>query len=156
MKSGPRILKHFGVGRAWFSLFYLSIFIYFYLFPLVFIDFLNFLDFHVFFISLLFFRVCRKMIAPPLPKQVGFKNANRTRKLENRIVSFFFKGSSESIFPSLWSNSGRSEDEKNHIFWIFVNFANFRKPRADIFKNSMDFGVRPKDFKAFWNPAEGF
>ena len=31
---------HFGVGRASFYLFYLSIFIYFYLFPLIFIVFL--------------------------------------------------------------------------------------------------------------------
>ena len=106
---------------------------------------------------IVFFEVVpKKKLAPPLPKQVRFKNANRTRKLENRIVSFFFKGCSESIFPSQWSNSGRSDDEKNHIFWIFVDFAIFGSPRADISKNSMDFGARPKDFKAFWSPAKGF
>ena len=100
-----------------------------------------------------FFRVCRKMIAPPLPKQVGFKNANRTRKLENRIVSFFF---SKGVQNRSFHSSGRifydSVTKKLHFF-DFRNFCNFWKPRVDIFQN---FGVRHKDFKAFWSPAQGF
>ena len=136
MKPGRRILMHFGVGRASFYLFYLSIFIYFYLFPLIFIDFLNFLDSQVFFSYFYYFvRVCQKKIGPPLPKQVRFKNANRTRKLENRIVSFFFKGSWEPIFPSQWSNFSRFCDRKNHIFWIFVNFAILGSPEPTFSRN---------------------
>ena len=71
---------------------------------------------------------------------------------------FFWWMSSESIFPSQWSKFSRFCDEKNHIFWIFVDFCNFWKPRADIFKNLepgqrilMHFGARPKDFNAFWS-----
>ena len=139
-----------GLGFLCFICLFLFIFIYFHWFLLIsLISSIStyFLYFYY------FFRVCRKMIAPPLPKQVGFKNANRTRKLENRIVSFFFQREFRTdlsipvseFFTILWR-------KKSH-FLDFRKFRNFWKPRADIFQN---FGVRPKDFKAFWSPAQGF
>ena len=165
MKSGPRILKHFGVGRASFYLFYLFIFIYFHLFYWILLPSLISSIPKCFSYFYCFFRVCRKMIAPPLPKQVGFKNANRTRKLENRIVSFFFQREFRidlsipviEFCTILW--------RKNHIFWIFVNFAIFGSPEPT-FSRILESGprilesgprilkhfeVRPKDFKAFWS-----
>ena len=113
---------HFGVGRASFYLFYLSIFIYFYLFPLIFIDFLEFFDFsRIFYIPIVFSRVVWEKIAPPLPKHVGFKNANRTRKLENRTVSFFLVNEFRidlsipviKIFTILWRKKSHFLD-----FWL--------------------------------------
>ena len=153
-----------GLHFICFICLFLFIFIYFHWFLLIFIDFLNFLDFHVFFIFLLF--------CPNLPKEdwsltskpgpIQKCQPDEETWEQNRFF-FFWWMSSESIFPSQWSKFSRFCDEKNHIFWIFVDFCNFWKPRADIFKNLepgqrilIHFGARPKDFNAFWSPAEGF
>ena len=103
LKPGQRILKHFEARPKDFKAFWsrlgfiLLVFIYSLWFLLI--SLISLIPTH--FLHLYYFsRVCREKIAPPLPKQVRFKNSNRTRKLENRIVSFFFKGCSESIFPS--------------------------------------------------------
>ena len=124
-----------------FMCLFLFIFIYFYLFPLIFIDSLVFFDFHVFFMFL--FRVCRKRIAPPLPKHVGFKNANRTRKLENRIVSFFFP----------WGVESRSFHPSDRIFHDFVT----GKITFFGFSLILQFWEAPsRHFPEIWSPAQGF
>ena len=87
----PKCIKILWPGFILFVLF-----VYFYLFLFIPIDFYWFLL--IFLISSIFTyfsyfyyfaRGCQKKIGPSLPKQVRFKNANRTRKLENRTVSFF-------------------------------------------------------------------
>ena len=156
MEPGQRILIHFGVGWASFHLFYLSNFIYFYLFSLIFIDFLNFLDFHVFYILLLFFpSLPKRRLVPHFQNRSDSKMPTRRGNLRTEPFHFFSKGvQNRSFHPS--DRNFYDFVTKNHIFWIFVDFCNFWKPRADIFQNFVDFGVRPKDFNTFWSPAKGF
>ena len=100
-----------------------------------------------------FVRVCQKKIGPSFPKQVRFKNANRTRKLENRTVSFFLVNEFRidlsipviKISTILW--------RKKSYFWDFRRFLYFLEAPSRHFQ---EFGARPKDFNAFWSPAEGF
>ena len=141
----------------WFSL----ILIYFHWFLL---SSFNFFDSHVFFIFLLFSPSVPKEAWSPTSKTGPIQKCQPDEETweQNRFF-FFWWMSSESIFPSQWSKFSRFCDEKNHIFWISVDFCNFWKPRADIFKNLepsqrilIHFGARPKDFNAFWSPAEGF
>ena len=156
MKSGPRILTHFGVGRASFYLFYLSIFIYFYLFLFISIDFYWFPWFlrfpRIFYISIIFSEFAERWLLPHFQNRSDLKMPTGRGNLRTESFHFFFKGCSESIFPSQWSKFLRFCDEKSH-FLDFRKFCNFWKPRVDIFQI---FGVRHKDFKAFWSPAQGF
>jgi len=57
------------------------------------------------------------------------------------------------IFVAFWRRRRRKSGFGGHSEAISFDFW---KPRADIFKDSMDFGVRPKDFNAFWSSAKGF
>ena len=131
-----------GLGFLCFICLFLFIFIYFHWFLLI--SLISSISTY-FLCFCYFFRVCREMIAPSLPKQVGFKNPNRTRKLENRIVSFVFKGSSESIFPFQWSNFLRFCDEKI-TFFGFRRFLQFLEAPSRHFP----------EFRWFWGPAKGF
>ena len=115
-----------------------------------------------FYILLLFPRVCQQKIAPPLPKQVRFKNANRTRKLENRIVSFFF---SKGVHNRSFHPSDRIRDDlmtKKITFFGFswiLQFLGAPEPTFPRIPWILDpclrilthFEARPKDFKAFWS-----
>ena len=156
MEPGQRILIHFGVGWASFHLFYLSNFIYFYLFSLIFIDFLNFLDFHVFYILLLFFpSLPKRRLVPHFQNRSDSKMPTRRGNLRTEPFHFFSKGVQNRSFHPSDRNFYDFVTKKSHFF-IFVDFCNFWKPRADIFQNFVDFGVRPKDFNTFWSPAKGF
>ena len=99
-----------------------------------------------FYMLLLFPRVCLQKIAPPLPKQVRFKNANQTRKLENRTVSFFFQREFQN----------RSFHPSDRNFYDFVtkksHFLDFRRLLQFLEAPSRHF---PK-FRGFWSPAKGF
>ena len=136
MEPGQRILMHFGARPKDFNAFWsrpgfilFVLFVYFYLFLFISIDFYWFLL--IFLISSIFTyfsyfyyfpRGCQKKIGLSLPKQVRFKNANRTRKLENRTVSFFLVNEFRidlsipviKIFTILWR-------KKSHFF-VFRRF----------------------------------
>ena len=156
-------------SRPGFILFVL--FVYFYLFTFISIDFHWFPWFPRFpriFISYYYYfpEFANRRLLPHFQNRSDSKMPTGRGNLRTESFHFFFKGSSESIFPSQWSNSGRSCDENNNFFWIFVNFAIFGSPEPTFSRISwisesgrrilIRFGARPKDFNTFWSPAEGF
>ena len=101
-------------------------------------------------------RLARKKLAPPLPEQVRLKNANRTRKLENKKVTFFCLVSWDWIVPSQRSNSGWSGHPQNHIFGFLGIFAIFGSPGVSRLASGDLPSLRPEHFNGFWSPAKGF